>query len=88
MKKIRFTFQQQAIGGIVLIIISGILSFVFRKGIFHNIAWIVYGLAFIINPVWPQSWKHVDPAKMKKGCYIAGGICIFIGLITRFGMSI
>lgn len=84
MKKI--TFKQQVLYGIGLIILSGILSHVFHNGIFHNIAWVIYGLFFIINPVWPESWVCADPKKMKKGCRIGGVICIVIGILTYFGV--
>ncbi len=86
MKKWQLTFKQQMLVGIGLIILAGILSQVFHNGIFHNIAWVIYGLLFIINPVSPESWAYADPKKMKKGCYIAGAICIIIGILTYFGV--
>ena len=86
MKKWHLTFKQQMLVGIGLIILSIILSQVFRNGIFHNIAWIIYGLLCVLNPVWPESRTYADPQKMKKACYIAGAICIMIGLLTRFGV--
>ena len=86
MKKRKLTFKQQALGGIGLIILSCFLSQIFQNGMFHNIAWIVYGLMFIINPVWPQFGADADPKKMKKACCIAGVICILVGVFTRFGI--
>ena len=86
MKNRKLTFRQQVLVGIGLIVLSAVLSQLFHDGVFHQIAWIVYGLMFLLNPVWPESWTHVDPEKMKKGCYIGGVICILVGVLTRFGI--
>lgn len=88
MKNIKLTFRQQLTAGLGLLIVCGIIGMIFKTGIFFNIAWIVYGLAFIINPVWPQSSGNADPVKMKRGCRIAGVLCVLVGLIARFGMSV
>ena len=53
----KLTFKRQIIGGIILIIAGNILAFVFHKGIFSNIVWIIYGLLFIINPVYPEQYR-------------------------------
>lgn len=58
------------------------LAFVFHNGIFSNIAWIMYGLFFIINPVYPE--KYIIERKGEIGARIAGIICIIVGLLTRF----
>lgn len=83
---LRLTFKQQVIFGFILMGICFVLSHFFQNGVFHNVAWIVYGVAFIVNPVWPQSWSYADSSKMKRGARIAGIICILIGLLTRFGV--
>lgn len=75
------TFQRQIILGIVFIIVGNLLAFTFHKGIFSNIMWILYGLLFILNPVYPE---RSDCKKGKKGARIAGVICIAVGLLTRF----
>lgn len=84
MKKI--SFKQQIVFGIFLLLVSFFLGQLFKNGIFHNIAWVIYGIAFVVNPVWPQSWNYADPDKMKQGARIAGVICIFVGILTRFGV--
>lgn len=81
MKKL--TFKRQIIFGIALIVVGNTLAFVFHKGIFSNIVWIIYGLLFIINPVYPEKYRY-NEKKAKIGVRIAGTICIIIGLITRF----
>ena len=75
------TFRRQIVLGIVFIIVGNLLAFTFHKGIFSNIMWILYGLLFILNPVYPE---QSDSKKGKKGARIAGIICIAVGLLTRF----
>ena len=79
----KLTFKKQIVLGILLIITGNILAFVFRKGIFSNIAWILYGLVGIINPVYPE-WYQCNEKKARLGARIAGVVCVTIGLITRF----
>ena len=81
MKKL--TFKRQLYFGIVLIIAGNILAFTFRKGIFSNIAWILYGLLFIINPVYPERYRD-NGKKAKVAARIAGIVCIIVGVTTRF----
>lgn len=57
------TFQRQIVLGIVLIIVGNLLAFTFHNGIFSNIMWILYGLLFILNPVYPE---QSDSKKGKK----------------------
>ena len=81
----KLTFKRQLFLGIVLIIAGNILAFIFRKGIFSNIAWILYGLLFIINPVYPERYRD-NGKKAKVAARIAGIVCIIVGLITRFAL--
>lgn len=75
------SFKRQIILGIILIIVGNMFAFVFHNGIFSNIAWIIYGLLFIINPVYPE--QYIIERKGKIGTRIAGIICIIVGLLTR-----
>ena len=79
----KLTFKRQLFMGIVLIIAGNILAFIFRKGIFSNIAWILYGLLFIINPVYPERYRD-NGKKAKVAARIAGIVCIIVGVTTRF----
>lgn len=81
----KLTFKRQLFFGIVLIIAGNILAFIFRKGIFSNIAWILYGLLFIINPVYPERYRD-NGEKAKVAARIAGIVCIIVGVITRFAL--
>ena len=84
MKKLTFKTQFRICIGVL--VLSFVLATVTKQGFFSNIAWIVYGLFFIINPVWPEMWNHADHKKMTLGCRIGGVLVIIIGLITRFGV--
>lgn len=79
----KLTFKRQIILGIILIIAGNMLAFVLHKGIFSNIMWIIYGLLFVINPVYPERSGY-NEKKAKMGARIAGIVCIIVGLITRF----
>lgn len=77
-------FKKQILLGVVLVILANILAFAFHRGLFSNIAWIVYGLLWIVHPVYPEQMDA------KKGCFaarLAGAVCILIGLVTRFVIS-
>lgn len=80
MKKL--TFNKQIILGIILVIVGNILAFIFHNGIFSNVVWIIYGLLFLLNPVYPE--RYISKKKGKIAARIAGVICIVIGIITRF----
>lgn len=79
----KLTFKRQIILGIILIIVGNVLAFVSYNGIFSNIMWIIYGLLFVINPVYPEQYS-CNERKAKIGARIAGIVCIIFGLITRF----
>jgi len=81
----KLTFKLQLLSGVILVIIGSTLSFAFHNGIFLNIAWIVYGLLFILNPVYPERLKQANGEKTaKRVMRIAGVLCILIGLLTRY----
>ena len=88
MKKYKLTFKQQVIVCFVVFIISIILAHTFQFGWFHNLSWLIYGVIFIVNPVWPERWWNakVHPKAATIGCRIAGAICIYIGATGRFGI--
>lgn len=81
MKKI--TFKQQVFIGIILIVIGNLFALILHKGVFANIAWVLYGFIIILNPVYPERYSN-DVKKAKWGSRIAGLICILVGLLTRY----
>ena len=83
----RFTFKKQMHLAIAIFLLASLLSFILHKGFFFNIAWIIYGLIFIENPVYPEFLAcRYAPEKLEQRIRIAGVICIVIGLISRFGV--
>jgi len=79
----KITFKQQVFIGIILIIAGNVLALILHKGLFVNIAWILYGLILILNPVYPEKYSN-DEKRAKLGSRIAGIICILAGILTRY----
>ena len=59
------------------------LALFLQKGLFANIAWVLYGLILIVNPVYPERYSN-DVKKAKLGSRIAGIICILVGILTKY----
>lgn len=79
----KITFKQQIFIGIILIIVGNVLALFLQKGLFANIAWVLYGLILIVNPVYPERYSN-DVKKAKLGSRIAGIICILVGILTKY----
>ena len=77
-------FKKQILLGVILVILANILAFAFHRGLFSNIAWIVYGLLWIVHPVCPE---QMDAKKGRLVVRLAGAACILIGLVTSFVLS-
>ena len=50
----KITFKRQVFIGIMLIAVGNILALILHEGLCANIAWVLYGLVLIINPVYPE----------------------------------
>lgn len=79
-------FKLQVIISIILAAGGFVLSLYLTKDIFYNLAWVLVGLLFVINPVYPRSAVYLEEEKAKIGVRIAGVILIFIGLTNGFGV--
>lgn len=84
MKNLTFHVQIRLTLGIYFLCF--ILAHILKLGWLTNVGWIVYGLFFTLNPVWPQSWNWRDHKQLRLGSRIAGVLAIIIGLISRFGV--
>ena len=82
----KLTFYAQIHLGLGIFILCLILAHVTKLGFFSNLGWIIYGLFFLLNPVWPKMWDHADHTKLRRGSRIAGALAIAVGLLTRFGV--
>ena len=79
------TFARQAWLCLIVFVVCMVLSFTLQIGLFHNAAWIFYGVIFFVHPVWPKVVDWQDPRKLRLGIRIGAGLCIAVGLLTRFG---
>lgn len=84
MKKLDFKWQIRISLGLLLLCF--VLATATKIAWLHKLGWIIYGLMFILNPVWPKAWDWYDHDKLRLGCRIAGVLCIVWALITRFGV--
>ena len=75
--------MKQLIIGIALVIIGFICSTIFKIGIFSNIGWIIYGMLFLLNPVYPNG-ADIRAPKIKMYVRISGAIVILFGLLIKF----
>jgi len=82
----KLTFKVQIRVSLAILICSFVLASFTKQGLFNNFGWIAYGLFFIINPVWPESWDWKDHNRLRLGCRIAGVLAILVGLLTRFSV--
>lgn len=83
----QWTFGKQIGMGMILLFASGVLAAVLHNSVFLNLAWILYGLLFVIHPVCPEQAKlRYSKEGAQKIARMAGLICIAIGLITEFGV--
>ena len=48
------TFKKQILLGVILVILANILAFALHQGLFSNIAWVIYGLLWIVQRVYPE----------------------------------
>ena len=79
----KITFKRQVFIGIMLIAVGNILALILHEGLCANIAWVLYGLVLIINPVYPERYGN-DTQKAKWGIRLAGIICVLVGVLTQY----
>ena len=79
----KITFKRQVFIGLILIAVGNILALILHEGLCANIAWVLYGLVLIINPVYPERYSN-DTQKAKWGIRLAGIICVLVGVLTQY----
>lgn len=47
-------FKKQILLGVILVILANILAFALHQGLFSHIAWVIYGLLWIMHPVYSE----------------------------------
>ena len=79
----KLNFKNQLILGVVILMAGFVCANVTKIAVCANIGWIIYGLLFVIHPVWPENAKNPRVALYVR---LVGVIIILLGLVTRFGV--
>lgn len=82
---IKFTFKQQIITTAIVLLGTFLLSILLKQGIFFNLGWIVSGLMFVVNPVYPDLSVNANLDNIEKSIRVVGIVLIAIGLSGFFG---
>lgn len=81
MKKI--TWRLQLIIGFLIMGIGHLVAHLIQNGICINVAYIIIGLLFIINPVYPNINQTIEPRKGILYARIGGVVVIILGFIIK-----
>lgn len=83
----RLSFKSQCYISLAIVACGFVSAQIFKMGILHNIMWIIVGLLFFVNPVWPKSadWRSHD--ELTKGIRIGSVLVIIVfGFLIRYGV--
>ena len=81
---IKFTFKQQIITTAIVLLGTFLLSILLKQGIFFNLGWIVSGLMFVVNPVYPDLSVNANLDNIEKSIRVVGIVLVAIGLSGFF----
>ena len=85
LKKLPFRIQIRV--SLAIIVCAFVLGQIVKMGVFHNIGWILVGLLFAINPVWPEAVDWRDHGELRKGIRIGGVLVVIVfGFLIRYGV--
>jgi len=83
----QLSFKAQVYMSLVILVCVFVLGQFFTMGILHNIGWIIIGLLFLINPVWPKAVDWRDHDELKKGIRIGSVLVIIVyGFLVHYGV--
>ncbi len=82
---IKFTFKQQIITTAIILLGTFLVSILLKQGIFFNLGWIVSGLMFVVNPVYPDLSVNANLDNIEKSIRVVGIVLVAIGLSGFFG---
>lgn len=82
---IKFTFKQQIITTAIVLLGTFLLSILLKQGNFFNLGWIVSGLMFVVNPVYPDLSVNANLDNIEKSIRVVGIVLVAIGLSGFFG---
>ena len=81
----KFPFKQQIITTAIVLLGTFLLSILLKQGIFFNLGWIVSGLMFVVNPVYPDLSVNANLDNIEKSIRVVGIVLVAIGLSGFFG---
>ncbi len=81
MKKITFDIQCLII--LILLGLAHLAAYFTKMEFLTNAAWIIGGMMFLLNPVWPASWGQSSSKRKKLESRIAGVLLIVMGIWIR-----
>lgn len=85
MKKLSFKTQIRI--SLVIVVCAFVLGQIVKMGVLHNIGWILVGLLFAVNPVWPEAVDWRDHDELRKGIRIGSVLVIIVfGFLIRYGV--
>lgn len=79
----KLNFKNQLILGVVILMAGFACATVTKIAMCANIGWIIYGLLFVIHPVWPERARNPRMALYMR---LTGVVIILLGLVARFGV--
>lgn len=82
-----WTFKTQLLAGTALIVSGCVCGTVLHRSLPANIACALYGLLFVVHPVYPKMWNYMEPRKLALSIRIAGGAVMLVSLFLRFDFS-
>lgn len=78
----QLNFKNQMILGFLIMIAGFVCATIFQQGTFYKLGVVIYGLLFVIHPVYPAS---ITNPRMKLYIRLTALLVIVLALITRFG---
>ncbi len=79
----KITWRLQLVIVFLIMGIGHLVAHLIQNGICINAAYIIIGLLFIINPVYPNTNQTIEPRKGVLCARIGGILIIMLGLMVR-----
>ncbi|MCD7881966.1 MAG: hypothetical protein LUG47_09970 [Clostridiales bacterium] len=77
------TSRTQLIIAFAIMVIGHFTAHLLQNGACINSAYVIIGLLFLVNPVYPDINHMVEPQKGRIGARIAGIIIVILGLVIK-----
>lgn len=78
----QLNFKNQMILGFLIMIAGFVCATIFQQATFYKLGVVIYGLLFVIHPVYPAS---ITNPRMKLYVRLTGIMIVLLSIITRFG---